>query len=263
MYRNKTINAFIQVSLTSKRLPGKALLDINGKKAIEWLIINLNKSKYIDNIVLTITNKEVDDPLEKWALENKISYYRGNYLNVLQRFAGALEKFPCDCIIRATGDCPVVCYELADQLIEKHLESDADYSKYIYNKLPVGTSSEIFNRNTLLKLLSYKLDFNYSEYMSYYFINNPDVFSINDFDPPANFCYPDLRLTLDYEEDLVMFRNLFEKLDESSQIYSLKNILKILTQYPEISKINSQMTLKYLTDSNLIEQIKKATRIDL
>ena len=52
----------ITVRTSSTRLPKKAILDINGKPAIQYLIENIKKSKSADKIILC-TSEESDDDI--------------------------------------------------------------------------------------------------------------------------------------------------------------------------------------------------------
>ena len=47
------------------------------------------------------------------------------------------------------------------------------------DNLPIGVSTEIISYGALENLMRQDLDFNYSEYMTFYFINNPNLFSVN------------------------------------------------------------------------------------
>ncbi len=50
----------ITVRTSSTRLPRKAILDINGKPTIQYLIENIKKSRLADKIILC-TSEEPDD----------------------------------------------------------------------------------------------------------------------------------------------------------------------------------------------------------
>ena len=52
----------ITVRTSSTRLPRKAILDINGKPTIQYLIENIKKSKLADKIILC-TSEEPDDDI--------------------------------------------------------------------------------------------------------------------------------------------------------------------------------------------------------
>ena len=94
--------------------------------------------------------------------------------------------------------------------------------------------------------------------MTWYFQNNKDIFKINIVNLPDHLVR-DYRLTLDYQEDLDMFEALLKKL--KSKPITTRNIFKILDNNPEISAINSHITLTYKTDKKLINKLNRETRI--
>lgn len=255
--------ALIQVRMSSSRFPGKALCDIDGITTTEHVINSLKMSRKIDEIILATSIDPGDDPLEALAKENNISFFRGYLNNIAKRFLGASQKFNADMIVRITGDCPFVSYELVDLLIDSHLKTNADYSGFETGKLPVGVGSEVFSVKALKRLVQFDMDFDYSEYMTFYFKNNPQVFSISIVSVPNEFQYPEYRLTFDYKEDLKMFNQLSLKIKEKNLARSLSNILLVLKECPEIAKLNSHLTLKYQTDKQLVDKINKATIINI
>ncbi len=59
MHKEKTFLAIIPARGGSKRLPGKNILDLNGKTLVTWSIEAGLKSKYIDEVVVTSDNTEI------------------------------------------------------------------------------------------------------------------------------------------------------------------------------------------------------------
>ena len=99
--------------------------------------------------------------------------------------------------------------------------------------------------------------------MTWYFKNNPEFFRLNLVDLPESLVR-DYRLTLDYQEDLDMFNCIQNYLDEN-KVNALEkiieNIFEFLDAHPEVSSINSHLTLKYRTDQQLIETLNRETKM--
>ena len=104
MNKEQKICALIAVRMKSKRLPKKALVDIDGYTAIERVVNNLKPSKYIDEIILATTTNKEDDAIEELAKKRGLLFFRGNEDNVVKRFIDAAEKFNADIVVRVTGD---------------------------------------------------------------------------------------------------------------------------------------------------------------
>lgn len=261
MNKKPKICALIQVRMKSKRLPKKALVDIEGYTAIERVVNNLKPSKYIDEIILaTSTNKE-DDPIEELAKNKGLPFFRGDEDNVVKRFINAAERFNADIVVRVTGDCPLVSYEIADYLIENHLKKGADYTGNNIDEAPIGTSSEVFNLSALKKLTSVNINLNYSEYMTFYFRNNPEFFSIDIVPCSKKYCRPNYRMTLDYPDDLEFFRVIFKKFQPGSGAIPLAKTIAFLDKHPEVVAINKNSPLKWKSDQKLMKKLENVTKI--
>ena len=97
----------------------------------------------------------------------------------------------------------------------------------------------------------------YSEYMTWYFQNNPEHFKLNFVELPANLVR-DYRLTLDHDEDLQMFNLIHQKLEPH---FGINQIFKLLDENADIVAVNSHITLKYKTDAVLINTLNEKTKI--
>lgn len=261
MNKKPKICALIAVRVKSKRLPKKALVDIEGYTAIERVVNNLKPSKYIDETILATTTNKEDDAIEELAKKSGLLFFRGDEDNVVKRFIDAAEKFNADIVVRVTGDCPLVSYEIADYLINSHLEKGADYTGIETDEAPIGTGSEIITFSALKKLTTVNVDLNYSEYMTFYFVNNPDYFSINIVPCPKKYIHPNYRLTLDYLEDLEFFRVIFKKFQPGSGAIPLAKTIAFLDKHPEVVAINKNMPLKWKSDQKLIKKLENVTKI--
>jgi len=97
----------IQARLSSSRLPRKVLMPfVNNKSILQILIENLLKVFSKDQIILATTKSDIDDELEKFAINNKLNYFRGEESNVLKRFIDCAEHFKVSNIIRVCADNP-------------------------------------------------------------------------------------------------------------------------------------------------------------
>ncbi|MDO8592414.1 MAG: N-acetylneuraminate synthase family protein [bacterium] len=256
--RKARIGVIIACRMKSTRLKNKAVLPIGQYNSIERCIMNCKKIKSADEIILATSALKEDQILKQYALKHKIKFFAGDPEDVMQRFLGAAKKYKIDIIIRVTGDCPIVSYEMAEHLLLKHFQIGADYSGP--KEFAVGQNSEVYNVHALNKIIEYLGDARYSEYMTWYMFSNKDIFDVQLVDLPKDWVRP-YRLTLDEQSDLDMFNELFRKL--GSREASLKNIFKVLDSNPYISRINHFTRLKYKADKKLIKMLNKKTRIRL
>lgn len=258
-FKKAKLASIIACRLKSSRLPKKAILPIGNTPSIEMCIKNALKFENVDYTILATSDNEQDSELEKYTYSDEVIFHTGDPDNVIKRYLTIVEKLNIDVIVRFTGDCPYVSKEIFELLLKSHFKEGADYTASV--GAPVGTYMEIINRTALEKVSHYFPNAEYSEYMTWYFQNNPEHFKINMVQVPEKWCR-DYRLTLDYQEDLDLF-NCIEKYFADNNIeFTLDELFNFLDNNPDIANINMQMPLKYKTDEKLIETLNKCTKIN-
>lgn len=254
------IGVIVACRLKSSRLARKALLPIHGVSSVERCLENALRIKESSVTVLATSTLPEDAELENRTLAGAVKLWRGDSEDVIQRYLGACNELGIDVIVRVTADCPVVSPEIISILLQEHFATGADYTAP--TKCAVGSSGEIYNAEALRRVIALLGKADYSEYMTWYLRNNPDVFKVNLVNLPPELVR-DYRLTLDYPEDLEMFNQLFAKLDERGQEPLLPNVFSVLDADPSIPALNGHLTLKYRTDQELIDKLNRVTRIHL
>ncbi len=256
--KKSRIGVIIACRMKSTRLKHKAILPIGEYSSIERCIINAKKIKSADEIILATSTLPEDQVLAKYAKKHGIRFFAGDPEDVMARFLGATEKYNLDIAIRITGDCPIVSYEMAEFLLQRHFEKGNDYTGP--KEFAVGQNSEIYSVNTLKRVIEYLGDARHSEYMTWYMLTNKEIFQVDMAELPKDWVRT-YRLTLDLQEDLDMFNALFEKL--RTRDASIKNVFDIIDKNPWIHELNDAIGLKYKTDQKLIDMLNKETKITL
>lgn len=257
-FKKAKIGTLIACRLKSSRLKKKAILPIGNTPSIELCIKNALKIENSDITVLATSTEKEDAKLKNYTYDNNVVFYKGDPVDVIQRYLDISEKYNIDVIIRVTGDCPYISSDISDYLLKSHFKEGADYTAPV--SFAVGTAMEIFNVTSLKKIKDYFKHAKYSEYMTWYFQNNPEHFKINMVDLPAKWIR-NYRLTLDYQEDLDLF-NIIEKYFNDNKIeYNIDELFKYLDDNPEVAEINKGMNLIYKTDKKLIKMLNKETKM--
>ncbi len=259
-FKKPRIAAIIAARMKSSRLKQKAILPIRGMSSVERCLDNCLKIPYADEVILATSTLEEDAVLGNYTLGGRAKFWQGDPEDVISRYLGACEKYGIDVIIRVTGDCPVISPEIAEFLLKAHFEAGADFTEP--RAFAVGSNSQVYNVEALQRVIRLIGKAEYSEHMTLYMTNNPDIFKVNYVELPGELVR-DYRLTLDYQEDLDMFNALYEKLAEQGLDSTLINVFKVLDENPGIPKINAGKTLVYKTDKDLIRLLNEKTRITL
>ena len=197
----------------SSRLPGKTLKILENKPLIMQVI---NRLKLIKNctIVLLTSDTTKDDILESWCNENGILCFRGSEDNVLERYYLASKYYKADNILRATGDNPLVEPYFANELLEKHIEFEADYSSNkseVGSNLPDGLGIEIFTFNALEISMNKSSQEHHFEHVNEYILENKKDFKIyKDVNVGGLVDKSHIRLTVDTKEDFERVEKIFK-----------------------------------------------------
>jgi len=258
-FKKANIAAIIAVRLKSSRLPKKAILKIGDLTSIELCVKNCLKFNNVDHTVIATSNLEEDAELENYTYDSSVIFHKGHPDDVIQRYLDIINKLKIDVIIRLTGDCPYPSDDILQILLQSHFKNGADYTRP--QKSAIGTGLEIMNVSALKKIKEFFPHADYSEYMTYYFTNNPSYFKLNYVNLPDNLVR-DYRLTLDYQEDLDMFNQIEKNFQNKNIDYNLIDIFNYLDKNEIVTKINSHCDIKYFSDKYLIEKIKQNTTID-
>jgi N,N'-diacetyllegionaminate synthase len=259
-FKKPKIAAIVAARMKSSRLKQKAILPIQGMSSIERCLDNCLKFPFTDEVILATSTLEEDAILGQYTLKGKARFWQGDPEDVISRYLGACQHYGIDVIIRVTGDCPVVSPEIAGFLLNAHFAAGADFTES--RRFAVGSNSQIYNVEALKRVIELVGKAQYSEHMTLYMTNNPGIFKVNYVNLPEELIR-DYRLTLDYQEDLDMFNELFKKLEEKNLDSTLANVLNVLDENPAIPLINAHKKLVYKTDKELIRLLNEKTTINL
>lgn len=212
----------LQARIDSSRLPGKALLPLDGKPVIFRVMealnqITKNKEQKTESDFLKILACSEDSlsaftPIAKDA---DFEIFAGPKEDVLERYCQVIRKYSVKRVIRATGDNPFVFADAAASINEEAVSLNADYGGYI--DLPYGAGVETVSADALLRACKEtSLPFN-REHVCPYLYNNPDKFNIHRPLAPSIWRNPNIRLTIDTQEDYDNAIKLYNILKNDSQ----------------------------------------------
>jgi spore coat polysaccharide biosynthesis protein SpsF (cytidylyltransferase family) len=146
----------ISARLGSKRLPNKAMREVNGVPLIGYVIFRAKRIKGLDNIVLATTHRYSDKPLVKYALTQNISIYQGEVNDVANRFLNCAKMFDSDYMVRMNGDSPFIDPTLITRGIRNcHNNKIEAITDLIGHTFPYGYRSKLFQLIHLKKLPIY------------------------------------------------------------------------------------------------------------
>lgn len=238
--------AILQARMSSSRLPGKVMMDVNGKPMIFWQIKRILEAKNVSKLIVATSIDPSDDALVDFLKANSVEIYRGSLSNVLSRYSELAEIFPCDALIRLTGDCPMVMPHLIDEMVEKFYEVNVDYlSNTLEPTFPDGLDVEILKPVALQKLMGYKLEQKELEHVTYGMYTRPHIFKLFSFVNSSN--ESSKRWTVDYQEDLDFIRSIFAEFIGREEKFSYEEVSELLARHTKLkSQISGHRRNEYL-----------------
>ena len=231
----------ITARLKSTRLPRKALLDIGGRSVLGHMIDRLRRARRIDTIVVCTSTHPQDDSLVEAAAREGVGCFRGDEEDVLLRLHDAARHCAADYVLNITADCPLVDPGYADRIVDAYEQTGADLIRAL--DLPHGTYSYGL-RPAALELAVAIKDTHKTEVWGRYFTDT-DLFRVHDLPIDPADVRPDLRMTLDYPEDLAFFQALFAGVSGRDPAIGLGSVLTYLDGHPEIVTINRERATDY------------------
>ncbi len=199
---------FLQVRLSSQRLPEKALLPLAGKAVISHAMEALAT---LPVQVRAIVTDEVSAP-RLHALADAAGYalFCGDPHDVLARYCAAARHFGVDTLIRATGDNPLVSAAIARQAMQLQKVTGADYAGII--DTPYGTGVEVVQANALYDLEQRTDNSYHREHVTPGIYQNPERYVVVTRPAAMTVRFPSMRVTLDTREDYLYLTGLFDEL---------------------------------------------------
>ena len=223
----------ITARTASHRLPGKVLKNLCGKSVFAHHAERFSKIKGLNQIWLATSNENDNVPLIKEAERLKISHYAGAKEDVLERHITIAEKTNADAVIRVTCDCPLFNFDLASRYIDEYKKKEYDYLYCSNMTMIQGTLPELISVKALIESHKHYKGPAITQYIK----ENLTLFKTKGIDIPNELCRPDIRLTLDYQQDFDVMTKIYEALYTGEPLY-LADVYKFLDDNPEIPLIN-------------------------
>jgi spore coat polysaccharide biosynthesis protein SpsF len=239
-----TIWALVAARMGSTRLPGKALIDLAGKPALVRVIERLQKVPSLDGICVATTTLPEDDAIQDCAATSGVACFRqSDAEDLMDRLIAAAQQFGADTIVYITADCPLVDPLIVDRVISQFRATSCDYAS---NRLhgysfPIGMDVEVLSTDALVRARIMTTDPRDLEHVTTVFYDFPQAtcFATTSVIAPEHLRRPDLRLTLDTEEDLAFIRAIYDGM--RGVPYSLSDILDFLDANPHLLELNAHV----------------------
>ena len=237
MVAMKEINTLliIQARTSSRRLPGKVLIPVNGKPILEWQTLRVLQTASIDQVVMATSVESSDDEVEAIANRCGISAVRGSLENVFSRFIKVVDRYKPKVVIRITGDCPLYMPTLCEMMMNEFEKSNVDYlSNTLMPTYPDGCDIEIFSSGAIRELEKMHLTSSELEHVTLGIYQRIQHFNCKNFTNNVN--ENSHRWTLDTPDDLEFVRKIYEEFKGRETSFAYEDVMSFLRENPELAR---------------------------
>lgn len=220
------------------RLYGKPVQRIGDRTILEYLVARLASVSRVDQIVLAISEGIENEPFKEYAAKLGLDYIIGSEEDVQERLIIAGEHANADILLRCTTESPFVYTDNLAELIELHITEGADLS--VTERLPDGCACEVISLSAIKDSHERGERRHRSELCTLYMFEHPERYKHFKVNPPDKLWRAkDIRLTVDYPEDLIVCRAIAEALGGDGPLFSLESVVDFLDANPKLNAVNS------------------------
>ena len=234
----RTLAAALACRINGTRLYGKPLqlLDIDRRiSVLEHMVAMLRTEPAIAGIVLGISTGAANDVFQEMAGALGLRWIRGDERDVLLRLIQCGDAAGATDVFRVTTESPFTYFEAIDEAWRRHVSHGNDVT--VVDGLPDGCNFEIFTLEALRRSHERGEDRHRSELCSLYIREHRDEFRVELVGVPSHLQRGDLRLTIDYPEDLVVCRRVYERLADRAPRIPLESIVATLDAEPGLKAL--------------------------
>lgn len=237
---SRKLVAVLACRMNSTRLYAKPLhyLDIDNKVTIlEHLIRGLQSVASIDEVVLAISDGAENISFELFAKEHGVRFIRGDEDDVLGRMILAGEMAEATDIFRVTSESPFPQFDKINSQWQRHITEGNDAT--FFDLTIDGCGFEIITAESFKLAHSHAETTEQLQAATLYFRENPSQFKIDFVIADDVFRRQDLRLTIDYPEDLILCRACYQQFAHLAPHIPVKEIITYLDQNPDLKKLTA------------------------
>jgi len=225
------------------RLYGKPLqnLDVGrGIRILDNIIDCLRTIGCIEEIVLGISEGIENDVFKSIAGEKSLRYVVGDQADVLSRLVLCGRLADATDVFRMTTESPFLYFEPVEDLWRRHQVEQADAT--FMDDVIDGCGFEIVSLSALEESHSKGEKRHRSELCTLYIREHLEDFAVIKANPPKELMRHDLRLTVDYPEDLAICRAVFEAFKDLAPKIVVSDVVRFLDANPRLIEMIAPFT---------------------
>lgn len=233
---SRRLVAALACRVDGRRLYGKPLQILADSVTIlEQIVAAVRTFPAIEEIVLGISEGAANLTFIEVAHALGCRYILGDPKDVLSRLVGCGRLGGATDVFRVTTECPFFDYSKFDEAWRRHLEEENDIT--VLDHVPEGAGFEIYRLDALERSHREGREGDRSEFCSNYARFNQALFRVRILTPAPECARLDLRLTVDYPEDLILCRAVYEEFKGKAPCVPLADIVEFLDRRPDLKAL--------------------------
>ena len=210
--------------MSSRRLPGKILTEVNGKPLLGYLTERLVQCRKLSGIAVLTSDEADDDPVVDWCRQQALTVFRGSLNDVLARFTGVAERLGETAFVRVNGDSPLLDPSVVDRGVEEFAAHAVDLVTNVFPRsYPKGQSVEVVSLAALQRSAACMISAEDREHVTRFIYNHHKDFRIHNFSSGLDL--GDLQMSVDTQDDLEMFRQVIGRMTRPHLEYGLNDLM--------------------------------------
>jgi spore coat polysaccharide biosynthesis protein SpsF (cytidylyltransferase family) len=235
------ILGILQARMSSTRLPGKVMQPLLGRPMIARQLERLARCGRVDRFVIATSVEPSDDVIAEQCAALGIDCRRGPLSDVLGRFMIAAEPYLPDHVVRLTADCPLVDWEVVDDLVALHVDGGYDFStNAIHRTYQHGLDCEIASYDTLKAAATEAKDPYDREHVMPFIYAPNQRFRIGHLvrsDEDLSF----MRWTVDHPDDYALIKAIYEELYPNNPAFTSRDVVALLGSRRDLRFLNASV----------------------
>jgi spore coat polysaccharide biosynthesis protein SpsF len=189
----------IQARMTSTRFPGKVLAPFRGEPLIDHVVRRVANAVGHDAVVVATSDDPTDDPLAAHLEARDVRCYRGPLDDVFARFLGCAQTYPCEWVLRVSGDSPLLDMDVLAAVLAASRDDVDVVTTVAPRTVSKGHAAELIRVVAFESVDPGELDPEDREHVTPFFYRHPERFRIRRLDAGGD---PDHSFVVDTLDDL-------------------------------------------------------------
>jgi spore coat polysaccharide biosynthesis protein SpsF (cytidylyltransferase family) len=201
----------VQARMSSRRLPGKAMLDVHGRVLLGRVVDRLKQAERLSRIVVATSDRDDDQPLADFCAGEDIQCVRGPLNDVARRFRQVVEHEGADAFVRISGDSPLIDPVLVDLAVSYFQQGECDLVTNVQPRtFPKGQSVEVLLSEPFIRACEVMTTDSQREHVTRIYYEHPAAYRTLSF--TSGMAFGQINLSVDTPEDAVVIEAILERM---------------------------------------------------